>query len=76
MTALIIIFGNSGEKHTMGFFDPAGFDPVARKYSFDQMIFNILNEQVAFHYNQNVFVNEMVTFALSNAVRHITFFFT
>lgn len=66
-SVLLLSFCLSGEKHTLGFFDPAGFDPVARKYSFNQMIFNILNEQLAFHYNQNVFANEMVIFPLSYA---------
>ncbi len=35
-----MLFGISGEKHTMGFFNPAGYDPVACKYSFHQMNYN------------------------------------
>lgn len=44
----------------MGILDPPGFDPMPRKNSFEQLISNTVNEQLAFHYNQTIFVREMV----------------
>ena len=44
----------------MGVIDPAGFDTNMRKNSFEQLIYNVVNEQMAYHYNQCVFVDEIV----------------
>jgi myosin heavy subunit len=47
----------------MGILDPPGFDYVPRKNSFEQFFSNLMNEQMLFHYNQNVFNWEMASFA-------------
>ena len=57
---VFISIGASGEKYTIGLFDPAGFDAGSRKNPFDQMIYNALNEQMAYHYCQSVFAMEEV----------------
>ena len=44
----------------MGILDPPGFDDLSRKNSFEQLISNITNEQLAYHYNQHLFTWEMV----------------
>lgn len=44
----------------MGILDPPGFDNVSRRNSFEQLISNITNEQLNYHYNQNIFSWEMV----------------
>ena len=33
----------------MGILDPPGFDDLSRKNSFEQLISNITNEQLAYH---------------------------
>lgn len=45
----------------MGVLDPPGFDQAPRKNSFEQLLFNIVNEQLAYHYNQSVFEKEIVS---------------
>jgi myosin heavy subunit len=52
----------------MGILDPPGFDYVPRKNSFEQFFSNLMNEQMLFHYNQNVFSWEMASFAWLNFV--------
>jgi len=44
----------------MGVIDPAGFDTNQRKNSFEQLIYNIVNEHIAYHYNEYIFNKEMV----------------
>ena len=46
----------------MGILDPPGFDTTARRNSFEQLISNVTNEQLSYHYNQNMFSWEMVSF--------------
>ncbi|KAI9561650.1 hypothetical protein GHT06_012610 [Daphnia sinensis] len=48
-----------GEKNSMGILDPPGFDSASRRNSFEQLISNITNEQLSYHYNQNLFSWEM-----------------
>lgn len=45
----------------MGIIDPAGFDTNQRKNSFEQLIFNIVNEHIAYHYNEYTFNKEIVS---------------
>ena len=51
-------------RFTMGVLDPPGFDVSTRRNTFDHLLTNIVNEQLLYHYNQNVFAWEIVRIAV------------
>ena len=64
----------SGDQFTIVIHDMYGFECFNRN-GLEQLMINTLNEQLQYHYNQRIFVNEMLEMVRqSNSIQKFKFF--